>query len=328
MCKKFTEEIRTKSDYFFAASFYYAVRFENAEMISHLNDMIFGIDKKPGGWQDINRICKENNPDWLDVDIPFTKMIRNYSVASGFMHFPTIPPFRQIEADFAMDFLRIFWQSTMTQLDRYPKLQYGNNDAIDLIRLANVQLVTQWLDSLAGQKFGLATLEPEMKNLKGNIYTRKLYTDIFCQDEIACTEWKDRTPTENIIETWKQAVSIQDDLNYNEPPDWYYTTRESLGFAYLKALKTMDKKSAGATAALAETTFQQDLYNNRKSGRSICGLIQSLDVQEKTIPLQLKEDFKVAWANANISANMNLDLGEQALLNQVRLMGSQCLKRP
>ena len=33
---------------------------------------------------------------------------------------------------------------------------------------------------------------------------------------------------------WGKAVEIQDALYYNEPPSWYYTSREALGFAHLK----------------------------------------------------------------------------------------------
>src|SRR5262249_35997226 len=34
---------------------------------------------------------------------------------------------------------------------------------------------------------------------------------------------------------WRKAVEIQDTLGYDEPPDWYYLTRESLGAALVRA---------------------------------------------------------------------------------------------
>src|ERR1035438_3673567 len=37
------------------------------------------------------------------------------------------------------------------------------------------------------------------------------------------------------VDLWKQAVAAQDQLNYDEPPDWYYPVRESLGGALLRA---------------------------------------------------------------------------------------------
>ena len=39
------------------------------------------------------------------------------------------------------------------------------------------------------------------------------------------------------IEHWTKAVAIQDTLNYDEPADWYYPVRESLGAALLAAEK-------------------------------------------------------------------------------------------
>ena len=33
------------------------------------------------------------------------------------------------------------------------------------------------------------------------------------------------------IDAWTRAVAAEDALSYNEPPDWFYPTRESLGAA-------------------------------------------------------------------------------------------------
>ncbi|MFT3828011.1 MAG: hypothetical protein QM731_29100 [Chitinophagaceae bacterium] len=37
------------------------------------------------------------------------------------------------------------------------------------------------------------------------------------------------------IEAWTRAVAAEDRITYNEPPDWFYPTRESLGAALFKA---------------------------------------------------------------------------------------------
>ena len=331
MCTHFTEEIKVKTDYFFAAAIYFAVRFQNAAFLSEMITRIYGEEEKGGdadngGWRSINSMCKKHNGDWVNIDIPYTKMITSYALASGLLHTPLIPPFAFIAEGMGLDLMRTFWNISAEEFEQYPNMQYGNNNAIELIQIANIQLVTQWLNTRTGQKGGLALLQDEMEFLDKGV-TSPLYDDIFCtSDSSDCSAWKNKSSDENIIRLWEQAVDVQDALNYNEPPDWYYTSREALAYAYLKnARETKNKEDKQKAAAQAENIFQQDLYNNRKSGRSICGLMQSLQIQSKNIPLALKEDFKTSWMNANISANMNLALGEQALLKQIKLMGSECI---
>jgi hypothetical protein len=38
-----------------------------------------------------------------------------------------------------------------------------------------------------------------------------------------------RKQTEEALENLNEAVRLQDELRYYEPPDWYYPIRESLG---------------------------------------------------------------------------------------------------
>ena len=51
------------------------------------------------------------------------------------------------------------------------------------------------------------------------------------------------------IVSWKKAVAIQDAMSYDDPPEWFYPVRESLGAALL----------ANGQAAEAEKTFREDL---------------------------------------------------------------------
>src|SRR5262249_6382676 len=41
--------------------------------------------------------------------------------------------------------------------------------------------------------------------------------------------------SEEELKHWRKAVEVQDKLIYDEPPDWYYLTRESLGAALVRA---------------------------------------------------------------------------------------------
>jgi tetratricopeptide (TPR) repeat protein len=92
------------------------------------------------------------------------------------------------------------------------------------------------------------------------------------------------------VEHWRRAVAAHDDLNYDEPPGWYYPTRESLGAALLLA----------GNAAEAEKVFRKDLEDNPHNGRSLFGLAKSLKKQGKAqAAQQAQKEFETAWKNAD-----------------------------
>jgi tetratricopeptide (TPR) repeat protein len=97
------------------------------------------------------------------------------------------------------------------------------------------------------------------------------------------------------VKRWVEAVQIQDSLNYNEPPDWYYPVRESLGAALLLA----------AEPDQAERVFRADLQRNPQNPRSLYGLWKSLVAQEKfKESRQVEAEFKSSWGNADVSLSL------------------------
>jgi tetratricopeptide (TPR) repeat protein len=93
------------------------------------------------------------------------------------------------------------------------------------------------------------------------------------------------------VEHWRKAVAAQDDLNYDEPPGWYYPVRESLGAALL----------ISGDAAGAEKVFRKDLEINPRNGRSLFGLAESLKGQGKTqAAREAQAEFGKAWKNADV----------------------------
>ncbi len=77
--------------------------------------------------------------------------------------------------------------------------------------------------------------------------------------------------TASAITMLREAVAIQDKLNYGEPPDWFYPVRENLGGALLMS----------GDAAGAERVFREDLDRNPRNPRSLFGLQQSLLKQQR-----------------------------------------------
>ena len=100
-----------------------------------------------------------------------------------------------------------------------------------------------------------------------------------------------RNDRKGAIESLRQAVAAEDALAYDEPSGWYHPlSRESLGGALM-----LDKQYA-----LAEQVFREDLRKNRRNGRSLFGLMESLKAQGKQREAELVgREFERAWKNAD-----------------------------
>ncbi len=84
----------------------------------------------------------------------------------------------------------------------------------------------------------------------------------------------------------RDAVAIQDKLNYGEPPDWFYPVRENLGGALL-----MSGDVQGA-----EKVFREDLDRNPRNPRSLWGLHQSLLQQKRDYDAGfIQKEFEASW---------------------------------
>ncbi|HKV38718.1 MAG TPA: hypothetical protein VJX67_05870 [Blastocatellia bacterium] len=95
---------------------------------------------------------------------------------------------------------------------------------------------------------------------------------------------------DSAIGLFKQAVQIEDTLPYDEPPDWYLPSRESLGAVlYLNHNYTE-----------AEAVFRADLEAHPKSGRSLFGLMRTLTAVGKASEArEAGLRFRQAWRNAD-----------------------------
>jgi len=92
--------------------------------------------------------------------------------------------------------------------------------------------------------------------------------------------------TAGAIAMLREAVAIQDKLNYGEPPDWFYPVRENLGGALLMS----------GDAAAAEKVFREDLDRNPRNPRSLFGLKQSLLQQKREYDAGfVQKQFENSW---------------------------------
>jgi tetratricopeptide (TPR) repeat protein len=84
----------------------------------------------------------------------------------------------------------------------------------------------------------------------------------------------------------EEAVATQDALKYNEPPDWFFPVRESLG-----AVLFMNGDAPGA-----EKVFREDLERNPRNPRSLYGLHEALKAQGRAYDASfVQKEFEAAW---------------------------------
>ena len=99
-----------------------------------------------------------------------------------------------------------------------------------------------------------------------------------------------RGQKEEAISHWRKAVQLQNAMFYNEPADWYYPVRESLGAGLLSA----------GRASEAEQVFRDDLQHNPRNPRSLFGLMNSLKTQQRDADAAwVERQFKEAWKEAD-----------------------------
>jgi len=90
----------------------------------------------------------------------------------------------------------------------------------------------------------------------------------------------------------QKAVETEDKLNYQEPPDWFFSVRHTLGDVLLQAKRYPE----------AEKVYREDLVNLPENGWGLMGLFNSLREQQKsTEAAEVKQRFDKAWQWADIT---------------------------
>jgi Flp pilus assembly protein TadD len=94
------------------------------------------------------------------------------------------------------------------------------------------------------------------------------------------------------IPALKEAIALEDQLNYNEPPDWFFSNRLRLGSWLLKS----------GDFSGAEKIYSEDLQTFRENGWALHGLFKALRAQgKKAAAEEVKLRFDKAWQWADIT---------------------------
>lgn len=94
------------------------------------------------------------------------------------------------------------------------------------------------------------------------------------------------------ISILKDAVEIEDNLNYNEPPDWFFSVRHNLGAIQLEAELYND----------AVVTYEEDLKQLPINGWALKGLTLAYSGLNSLEKMQQSETrFKNSWSTADVA---------------------------
>ena len=93
------------------------------------------------------------------------------------------------------------------------------------------------------------------------------------------------------INLLRQAISKEDQLDYDEPADWFFPVRHLLGAELLKAGHAME----------AEAVYRADLMLHPANGWALAGLAAALDKEKKSsAAARAKAEMESAWKNADV----------------------------
>lgn len=95
---------------------------------------------------------------------------------------------------------------------------------------------------------------------------------------------------EEAVKAFREALKIEESLQYSEPPLWPLSVRHHLGAVLLMARRPAE----------AEVEYRMDLKRYPENGWALFGLVQSLKAQQKDAA-ETESRFERAWSHADIT---------------------------
>lgn len=199
---------------------------------------------------------------------------------AGLQHFTTIP--YNVLVKFAQ------WEKILQlpqpELD-YPKAVWHYARGMAFANLKNAEKATEELHELS-----LISEKPELKEISiWDINTVDQLVEI-ARNVLTAEILKNKGQYAEAETRLIDAIRIEDALNYQEPPDWFFSVRHILGDLYMEM----------GQYTKAEMVFLQDLKIFKKNGFALNGLHSSLLHQGKVDEaLKVKSQLLVAWKFAD-----------------------------
>src|SRR5262249_21488862 len=99
-----------------------------------------------------------------------------------------------------------------------------------------------------------------------------------------------RGRTDEAVSRLEEAVRLEDQLPYAEPPAWWRPTRHVLGAVLLDANRPAE----------AEAVYREDLRRNPENGWALAGLSRSVRQRSPAEAVDGEARFRKAWARADV----------------------------
>ncbi|KAB1158129.1 tetratricopeptide repeat protein [Flavobacterium luteum] len=202
---------------------------------------------------------------------------------STLQHYYSIPWYVEVKLGLWKDIL----QSKAPEKDlKYPMVVWHYAQGMAMLSQNKVADAKKHLDAM--RKIMLDTKIKDLTIWEGNsVFDLCTIASKILEGEINAKE-KNYTKA---IALLKEAVAIEDALNYNEPPDWFFSVRHHLGAVLIDAGKYKD----------AIKIYEEDLKNYPKNGWALKGLMNVYEkLGDKNKYNETKSRFETAWKYADI----------------------------
>jgi len=202
---------------------------------------------------------------------------------STLQHYYCIPWYIEVKLGLWKDILK----SKAPEKDlKYPLVVWNYAQGMAMLSQNNVTEAKKHLAVM--KKIMLDTKIKDLTIWEGNsVYDLCIIASKILDGEINAKE-KNYTKA---IALLKEAVAKEDALNYNEPPDWFFSVRHHLGAVLV---------DAGQYKA-AVKVYEEDLKNYPKNGWALKGLMNSYEkLGDKKKYEETKSRFVTAWKYADM----------------------------
>lgn len=210
-------------------------------------------------------------------------------------HFAAMPELEEYASTLMFVYLRFHRWKELLNLPQVPDTMHVTKALRYFGRAVAYANLGNTSQALEEQKLFLAALQIPPSSVKyGYNYASQIFklAQYYLQGIIALADQQ----TEKGIENLKKAVEEQDNLGYDEPPNWLFSVRDTLGAVLLKKEQFAE----------AEKVFREDLRRHPRSGRSLFGLRKSLEGQSKWADYYwVDQAFRKAWSFSDIELNLD-----------------------
>lgn len=153
-----------------------------------------------------------------------------------------------------------------------------------LTRTGDLDAAARELDRLAGFAADPAMEELSIWGINSFAHVFRIAREVLA-GEMAAT----RGDWDEAVARLEEGVFQEEALIYQEPTDWYFPVRQSLGAVLLAAGRPSE----------AERVYREDLDRNPGNGWSLYGLARSLEAQGEEAG-EIETRFREAWSHADV----------------------------